>query len=71
MTSKPICPDCNEEMVKAKEENQEREWGVRWLCGCKINVERKTISGKWWLFLDGEKMRELTDDEAAKEIWDV
>lgn len=68
----PICPECKETMVKAKEENSEGDWDVRWLCGCTVNVERKpNEEGKWWLFLDGEATRELTDGEAAHEIWDT
>lgn len=70
MKNRPTCPNCKETMVKAKEENSEDDWGVRWLCGCVFEVERKPIeNGKWWLFLDNEKTRELTDDEAANEIW--
>ena len=60
-----ICPDCKEQMVKAKEENQEGDWGVRWLCGCKVKVEHKIIDGKHHLYVDGQHIRELTD----KEIW--
>lgn len=33
---RPICPDCNEEMVKSYEEDEEGGWGVRWLCGCEV-----------------------------------
>lgn len=31
----------------------------------------ETIDGKWWLFRDGKKVRELTDKEAANVIWGV
>ena len=37
--SKPICPDCNEVMVKALEQNEEGDWAYRWLCGCKVKTK--------------------------------
>jgi hypothetical protein len=38
--TRPICPDCNEIMVKAIEQNEEGDWAYRWLCGCKITVRK-------------------------------
>jgi hypothetical protein len=32
----PICPDCDEVMVKAKTEDEEGSWSYVWLCGCKV-----------------------------------
>ncbi len=32
-------------------------------------VEFETIDGKWWLFIDREAIRPLTDNEAASVIW--
>ena len=33
-TSAPVCPICGEVMVRAHEQNEEGDWGVRWLCSC-------------------------------------
>lgn len=33
---RPVCPDCEEVMVKAYEQDEEGRWGVRWLCGCEV-----------------------------------
>jgi len=38
--AEPICPDCGETMVKAYEQNEDGEWGVRWLCGCRPSPEK-------------------------------
>ncbi len=35
----PICPDCGEEMVKAKYETEEGDWIYVWLCGCEVKAE--------------------------------
>ena len=35
----PHCPYCREEMVRAHEQNEEGEWCIRWLCGCKPDLE--------------------------------
>uniref|UniRef100_A0A6M3XV89 Uncharacterized protein n=1 Tax=viral metagenome TaxID=1070528 RepID=A0A6M3XV89_9ZZZZ len=32
----PVCPDCGEEMVKARHENEEGDWSYYWLCACKV-----------------------------------
>ncbi len=32
-------------------------------------IDYETIDGKWWLFIDGKAIRELTDAEAAWVIW--
>lgn len=70
MKDQPVCPDCKEVLVKSKIENEEGDWLIAWLCGCKVNVERKPDgNGKWYLYLDGVQVRELTDKEAAREIW--
>lgn len=37
--NRPICPDCGGVMVKAHEQNEEGDWSVRWLCGCKPNLQ--------------------------------
>ncbi|KKN60105.1 hypothetical protein LCGC14_0535740 [marine sediment metagenome] len=29
----------------------------------------ETIDGKWWLFINGEPIRLLTDEEAVNVIW--
>ena len=36
-----VCPDCGEEMVKAKYETEEGDWIYVWLCGCKVKDEKK------------------------------
>jgi len=36
--NRPICPDCNEVMVKAVEQNEEGDWAYRWLCSCKMVI---------------------------------
>ena len=35
----PACPDCGEEMVKAKVQNEEGDWGYAWLCGCEVGAD--------------------------------
>ena len=37
--NRPAWPDCSEVMVKAHEQNEEGDWGVRWLCGCKPSLQ--------------------------------
>ena len=37
--NRPICPDCNEVMVKALEQNDEGDWAYRWLCSCKAIIK--------------------------------
>ena len=32
--NRPNCPDCGAIMVKAHEQNEKGDWGVRWLCEC-------------------------------------
>ena len=39
----PICPDCRAVMVKAEEQNEEGDWGVRWLCECKVESPPKEL----------------------------
>ena len=34
------CPDCFEIMIKAYEQNEEGDWGVRWLCECEVPKDK-------------------------------
>jgi len=36
---RPICPLCEEEMVRCHYQNEEGDWFVCWLCGCKPEAE--------------------------------
>jgi hypothetical protein len=38
-TRRPVCPDCEAEMVKAHVENEEGDWAVHWLCNCEPDPE--------------------------------
>jgi len=33
----PVCPYCHQAMVRAHEQNEEGEWTVRWVCGCRVD----------------------------------
>jgi hypothetical protein len=35
-----------------------------------MEVTYDTIDGKWWMFMEGAAIRPLTDEEAAKVIWE-
>ena len=39
--AKPHCPDCGEELVKAKTEDEEGNWTYAWLCGCKAEPPKE------------------------------
>ena len=32
-----ICPDCGAPIKKANVQNEEGDWSVHWLCGCKVD----------------------------------
>jgi hypothetical protein len=36
---RPICPECDEAMVRCHRQNEEGDWGVCWLCGCEPDPE--------------------------------
>ena len=32
-----VCKLCEQEMVRVLEQNEEGDWGVRWLCNCEVD----------------------------------
>ena len=36
--SELVCPYCNEELVRTHIQNEEGDWYMGWLCGCKSEM---------------------------------